>query len=236
MKLTQDSDLVGFHEKSSMMGCRIRFERFKKKGPTQCFQCQRFGHVAINCNMPSRCVKCAGSHESNECTIPAKGENTEIIVKTDERTGSITTQVGQTVKCVNCNAEGHTAGAKECPRKLAITRRMEESRANATRKERPRNLGASNLRPGFTFANAAGNFPDTRRAPAGRNTNSSHDLGNAQSTFAMLNVDCKRLLGNDIYSLVNNMGGFAGGYQRLQTDTDKRNALIGFIASLQHNG
>lgn len=38
-----------------------------KKGPTQCNNCQLHGHGSKNCNLPPRCSKCGGKHESNAC-------------------------------------------------------------------------------------------------------------------------------------------------------------------------
>lgn len=35
--------------------------------PRQCTKCQRFGHVATMCRLPSRCARCGGSHESSAC-------------------------------------------------------------------------------------------------------------------------------------------------------------------------
>ncbi|XP_077539864.1 uncharacterized protein LOC144152467 [Haemaphysalis longicornis] len=35
--------------------------------PRQCTKCQRFGHVATMCRLPSRCARCSGSHESSAC-------------------------------------------------------------------------------------------------------------------------------------------------------------------------
>ena len=41
--------------------------RFKK--PTiQCYRCQAHGHSSTNCNKKAKCVKCAGLHDSSECT------------------------------------------------------------------------------------------------------------------------------------------------------------------------
>lgn len=234
IKLSKDSDLVGFHSIRSILNCRIRFERFKKNGPTQCFQCQRFGHVAINCNMPSRCVKCAGPHESGECTIPGKDTNTQPISKMDGRTGAVIVQIGQTVRCANCDADGHTAGSRDCPRKMAIIRKMKESRT-ATRIDGPRNLGASNLRPGMSYANAVGHSTGPTWRTSGRNqTSAAPGFGVAQSNFSLLDSDCQRLFGKNMFSCMDKVGNFADTYRRLQTDADKKQALFGLMVSLQY--
>lgn len=38
-----------------------------RKGPTQCNNCQLHGHGSKNCNLPPRCSKCGGKHESRAC-------------------------------------------------------------------------------------------------------------------------------------------------------------------------
>lgn len=38
-----------------------------RKGPTQCNNCQLHGHGSKNCNLPPRCSKCGGKHETVAC-------------------------------------------------------------------------------------------------------------------------------------------------------------------------
>lgn len=40
-----------------------------KNGPTQCNNCQLHGHGSKNCNLPPRCSKCGGKHETLNCSI-----------------------------------------------------------------------------------------------------------------------------------------------------------------------
>lgn len=50
---------------------QIKWEPYvkpKKFQTTQCYRCQRFGHVAKNCNMNPRCVKCSSNHDPGACT------------------------------------------------------------------------------------------------------------------------------------------------------------------------
>ncbi|KAH6921516.1 hypothetical protein HPB50_002096 [Hyalomma asiaticum] len=62
--------------------------------PTQCFNCQRFGHYAEQCKMPISCKVCAGVHLYSECT------------KKDQP------------RCVNCG-EPHPSTYWKCPVRLA---------------------------------------------------------------------------------------------------------------------
>ena len=71
----------------------IRFEDFKASNRLmQCFKCQSFGHKAEFWNLKQKCVKCAGLHNTRECTKP----------------------IEQHPKCVNCNGE-HPANYRGCP-------------------------------------------------------------------------------------------------------------------------
>lgn len=46
----------------------VKFEEPRpKKQLTQYHRCQNFGHTKHYCNYQTRCVKCDGSHSTNEC-------------------------------------------------------------------------------------------------------------------------------------------------------------------------
>lgn len=63
---------------------------------TQCFKCQRHGHVAKHCNGPVRCKVCAGPHSHKDCTSRSHP------------------------RCANCNGS-HPASYGSCPKKKAAT-------------------------------------------------------------------------------------------------------------------
>ena len=72
----------------------IRWEKFNKskKHITQCYNCQLFGHSAINCGRKFRCIKCLDQHEPGKCSrLSTEG----------------------TAKCVNCNGD-HPANHTKC--------------------------------------------------------------------------------------------------------------------------
>jgi hypothetical protein len=70
--------------------CRFKVEKYLKPiKPTQCFNCQKFGHFSTACDQKtSTCVKCGGIHKLSEC----KETN---------------------IKCANCN-ESHTSNYGGC--------------------------------------------------------------------------------------------------------------------------
>ena len=59
---------------------------------SQCHRCQRFGHASSSCNIPFRCVKCSGPHNSRDCAKPHE----------------------VTPTCCNCRRP-HTANYRGCP-------------------------------------------------------------------------------------------------------------------------
>ena len=77
---------------TSIFYISITVEQYRASGPSQCFNCQNFGHSSANCKHPARCVKCSGAHQTRECS------------KTAEKPP----------KCCNCGGE-HTANFRQCP-------------------------------------------------------------------------------------------------------------------------
>ncbi|KAH7973090.1 hypothetical protein HPB52_021165 [Rhipicephalus sanguineus] len=81
---------------------------------TQCFRCQRHGHIAKYCNGPIRCKICAGAHTHKECTSRSQP------------------------RCANCGAD-HAASYGGCPKKKAATlaRTMEQFQGKARKRREP---------------------------------------------------------------------------------------------------
>lgn len=53
----------------SLFSSKIKVEEPRQKRQiVQCTRCQRYGHTKGYCNLPPRCVRCAGAHESTTCT------------------------------------------------------------------------------------------------------------------------------------------------------------------------
>jgi hypothetical protein len=47
-----------------------------RSGLTQCYNCQKFGHVWVNCRQPPRCLWCGGGHLHKECPKSQKENST----------------------------------------------------------------------------------------------------------------------------------------------------------------
>lgn len=84
---------------------RFQFYKNKNKDPTQCSNCQQFGHGTQNCFRPAACVRCAGPHLSINCPLLPIDEDVERKIP-DEK-----------VKCVLCG-EKHTANYRQCEARL----------------------------------------------------------------------------------------------------------------------
>lgn len=53
----------------SLLYVKITVETQRKRpGMSQCHRCQLFGHSQNYCTAPPRCVKCAGTHQTSDCT------------------------------------------------------------------------------------------------------------------------------------------------------------------------
>jgi hypothetical protein len=94
-----------------------------RKRPMPCRNCKRWGHSAINCNHPFRCIKCDQEHKPFEC--PRKDRN-----------------VGSP-KCVNCNGE-HPANSTNCPSYIRYVESIERRRNIQSERNRTNNLQKMN--------------------------------------------------------------------------------------------
>lgn len=87
-------------------------ERFSGEGKmTQCFKCQRYGHVAKSCRNETTCGHCAENHHSEDCTHK-------------------TTLSRQ--KCAVCLCSGHEAWSPNCE-----SRKEQKVKAKKAYEERP---------------------------------------------------------------------------------------------------
>lgn len=80
------------HEINSLL-VRWKTKLKSKSRPTQCYNCQLYGHAASSCNRPYRCVKCLDHHLPGKC-------------KRTSRVGN--------ASCVNCKGD-HSANSVVCP-------------------------------------------------------------------------------------------------------------------------
>jgi DNA-directed RNA polymerase subunit RPC12/RpoP len=134
------------------LGYKITVEGFRGQKVLQCRNCQRFNHLAINCNMHYRCVKCGQNHGPNNCSIPKKEDNNkeEVIECPD---GGFKTIVGKPVKCANCSQQ-HTANYKGC----VVRKKIMEAKAKMAppKTQKRNNIPTNFVRPTVTYSQVAG--------------------------------------------------------------------------------
>jgi hypothetical protein len=62
---------------SNLCHIAIKVEAYSSQNPlSQCYNCQKFGHVWANCKQPPRCLWCGAGHLHRDC--PEKGSSSSI--------------------------------------------------------------------------------------------------------------------------------------------------------------
>lgn len=108
----------------------VSIEQLKGRGSIQCFRCQRFDHLSINCGMQPRCVKCAQTHKAGECAET----NTSKLV------------------CANCNGN-HVASYRGCPKfKERINNRSQQIISRPVSGQTSKSFSSVPVNAGVSFA------------------------------------------------------------------------------------
>jgi hypothetical protein len=103
----------------------------RPKGPTQCMRCQQLGHGTTNCRRQPRCVKCAGSHLTEQC---GRNQNSPT-----------------PPTCANCG-EAHPASYKGCKYYKEYINKQQTNRSQIIK-----GTNRQNNRKSFNFKQS--NFP-----------------------------------------------------------------------------
>lgn len=113
---------------------RIKWEKIKSSDNVmQCKNCQRFGHSAINCNLPYRCVKCDKEHDPKQCKVKKMEDSTAY--------------------CTNCKEMGHPASFRGCPIYKNIIKKIQEAKLLSRQKaQRGRRFNSSYIKPGVNYS------------------------------------------------------------------------------------
>lgn len=95
-----------------------------------------YGHTKTYCRKTFRCVKCAGQHETKECTRKTRDDK---------------------VKCVNCNGD-HPANYRGC----LVHKQLQQKLYPALREKRnlqpqAQPIAIQQIQPGMTFAQIVNN-------------------------------------------------------------------------------
>ncbi|CAK9799903.1 RNA-directed DNA polymerase from mobile element jockey [Anthophora quadrimaculata] len=105
VQLSPDSKIENLRQIKVVLHSLISWEKIIKKDRVQCKRCQRIGHIALNCNLNYRCVKCNTPHNPGECTRERTAESKPY--------------------CVNCKSFGHPASYRGCPKLTEMRQTIE---------------------------------------------------------------------------------------------------------------
>lgn len=121
----------------------------RKSGPTQCRNCQLYGHGSSHCHLPPKCLICSGDHLVSECEVKETESNR--------------------VQCANCKQQ-HLADEYDCPKRkeyIALKNRI-SNRSQPNKRQ-----------PGADYNLSQANFPQlvsTAVAPHNRSNQFSRPL------------------------------------------------------------
>ncbi|XP_076288585.1 uncharacterized protein LOC143213027 isoform X1 [Lasioglossum baleicum] len=144
VQLSADSNIKNLSQIKSILHTIVKWEKIVKRDRIQCVRCQRLGHVAGNCNLKYRCVKCEFDHKPGEClrsaNSPAELEKS-------------------TPYCVNCKQHGHPASYRGCPKILEIKEKIEARKLEfQTDKDNRRKFTSNYTKSGISFSQIASNI------------------------------------------------------------------------------
>lgn len=248
VQFTPQAKIQNVMEVKYFEGQRIEWEITRKHDIIQCKKCQRFGHVASNCFMPYRCVKCTNEHEPGKCQLRPKDTTIQEDVIDEEQpaTNSIP-------KCVNCKKEGHPASYRNCPMYKKIKQRTEER--EKIRREQHQQIiddnwqSANNQTTSKVITVNQKTFPNLPiprfHSPSKESDNntanksySQHlkttftEANNSNNAMSFIDNECANLFGTDLMSIVTEVQNFIPAYRQQQTKNEKQMFLIKFILRL----
>lgn len=98
VRLYIDSSIEKFFWARYVLRCKVSVRKYRSTGVTQCYNCQRYGHVSFNFRM--LCVECGSSHWLTNCNILPREYNILNTVSKDPFTGQVSKRLGMILHCV----------------------------------------------------------------------------------------------------------------------------------------
>ncbi|GBN46927.1 hypothetical protein AVEN_79002-1 [Araneus ventricosus] len=145
VELTKTKEVEKIYQIKHVNNYKVKVEEYKGRGIiNQCFKCNWYHHKAGECQSRARCLKCAGPHETNQCSIKEPIPNPT---------------------CINCGEEGHVAsyrGCKKFPKKTTA----QQNRENYFFSNRSTfNSETNKIRENISYARASNPQPHREMAP-----------------------------------------------------------------------
>lgn len=217
VQLAPESATAEFKKLTLLLHSVVSVELMKPGGVVQCWNCQRFDHIAANCGMNYRCMKCTTPHAPGECSIT---EQSNFV-------------------CVNCGGN-HSTNFSGCPKKAARANHNVSSPAagknlgsNARRNLRAQDFPNLPTRPlprpvtaSISYANAASGAA-SGAAPNHRNVQTNN--------IGFLQNEINSLFGYSMFELLGKIKNFLPIYNNLDDITEKKQALLNFLFDMVNN-
>lgn len=190
---------------------------------TQCFRCQRYGHISRYCQLAPRCVKCSLNHPKGECA------------KTSE----------EKVKCVNCSLE-HPANYRGCSEskkyrhEIAKVKKQYQKPAPALSNRNSFTSYASAVKSWPRNAQQNTHRPSTQSKKPAQYSNAEIGAQNQQKQKQQPNVfdfsnEIQRLFGMDLASAMKRINDFWSTYGQLKDDSSRMLAMMTFLGSFRNS-
>ncbi|CAK9806153.1 Nucleic-acid-binding protein from transposon X-element [Anthophora plagiata] len=146
VQISQNSTINNLKQIKTVLHSLVTWEKLIKKDRIQCKRCQRIGHVAFNCNLKYRCVKCEVPHNPGECPRSIK-------MDTDDSEKEPSQPF-----CINCKQYGHPASYRGCPRLKELKQKI-EARKLQMKEEQERKIKAYNniIKPNISYSSIVAN-------------------------------------------------------------------------------
>jgi hypothetical protein len=184
-----------------ILGYKVQIEGFRGQKVSQCKNCQRYNHLAMNCGMNYRCVKCAQGHGPQKCPIPKKEENNKEIVE-NAKDGTIKVSRGIPLKCANCGG-AHAASYKGCAvrKQLLLKKTMNETR-------RQPNIPTRFVQKNVSYSSVA------KTAQQPKATASTSQAGSGKFN---IEEEMQNLFGKSLITVLKKFNDFAPTWDKLKT-------------------
>lgn len=215
VQLAPSSNSSEFRKIKFLLNAVVSIETLKSGGVVQCRNCQRFDHIAANCGMPFRCVKCDKAHGPGECLASEPA----------------------TLVCVNCGGN-HTANYGGCPRRAARI-----SSAGPVRGAARVTSNNSNLRPPNFPALPSRRTPEATM-PVSSNLSYANAVlrttipanNTSSSPIGFLQAEITSLFGCSLSAIISKFQAFIPSYSHTTDTNEKKMLLLSFLFDIVSNG
>lgn len=151
VKLSANSSIPKLVKIRRILHQSVSWEALRKNDKIQCKRCQRIGHVAKNCNLKFRCVKCNETHDPGNCKI----QTSEGLVEKSS------------IFCVHCQNYGHPASYRGCPKLVEYDKKIKKKLEEESEIRRSKiDKFANRVNPGISYSTVVTNKTNTDSQPA----------------------------------------------------------------------